>query len=143
MTFERAEEMFQQVIDYDETCFWGPWGKAMTYIHPLWPDFPPSERMKKGKELSDLAMQLATTEKEKNYGSAIVAYYSNGDKSEAYRLEQFVEAWSKAHEANTLDLEAKAFYALNLLATADDTDTHLCQTTQSRGLSGRNTAGHS
>ena len=123
MTFERAEEIFQQVIDYDETCFWGPWGKAMTYIHPLWPDSPPAERMKKGKELSDLAMKLASNEKEKNYGGAIVAYYSNGDKSEAYRLEQFVEAWAKAHEANTLDLEAKAFYALNLLATADATDT--------------------
>ncbi len=123
MTFERAEEIFQQVIDYDETCFWGPWGKAMTYIHPLWPDFPPAERMKKGKELSELAIQLANNEKEKNYGSAIMAYYSNGDKSEAYRLEQFVEAWAKAHESNTLDLEAKAFYALNLLATADDTDT--------------------
>jgi len=68
-------------------------------------------------------MKLAKTDKERNYGSAIVAYYSHGDKSEAYRLGQFAEAWDRAHQANTLDLEAKAFYALNLLATDDGTDT--------------------
>jgi len=123
MTFARAEEIFQQVIDYDETCFWGHWGKAMTYIHPVWPDVPSPERMKKGEVLSQLAMQLASTEKEKNYANAIEVYFSNSDKSEAYRLEQLVNAWAKANESNTLDLEAKAFYSLNLIATADDADT--------------------
>jgi tetratricopeptide (TPR) repeat protein len=79
--------------------------------------------MKKGKELSKLSMQLASTEREKNYAGAILAYYSNADESEAYRLEQFVNAWAWANESNTLDLEAKAFYSLNLIATADKADT--------------------
>jgi tetratricopeptide (TPR) repeat protein len=134
MTFERAEEIFQQVIDYDPSCFWGPWGKAMTFIHPLWPDTPSTERMLMGKKLSDLAMRLAKTEKEKNYAMAIVSYYTHADKSEAYRLEQFVKAWAEAHESNTLDLEAKAFYALNLLATADDADTTYSRQLQAGAL---------
>jgi len=40
MTFENAEYTFDKVIEIDPDCFWGHWGKAMTYIHPLWPDVP-------------------------------------------------------------------------------------------------------
>ena len=49
-------------------------------------------------------------------------------------MEQFVKAWAEAHESNTLDLEAKAFYALNLLATADDADTTYSRQLQAGAL---------
>ena len=38
MTFNDAEYNFSKVIKMDPDCFWGHWGKALTYIHPLWPD---------------------------------------------------------------------------------------------------------
>ena len=52
MTYEDAEYTFDKVIELDPDCFWGHWGKAMTYIHPLWPDVPSEERMNRGS--SDL-----------------------------------------------------------------------------------------
>jgi hypothetical protein len=35
MTYENAEYTFDKVIEMDPDCFWGHWGKAMTYIHPV------------------------------------------------------------------------------------------------------------
>ena len=40
MTYDDAEYTFNKVIELDKACFWGYWGKAMTLIHPLWPDIP-------------------------------------------------------------------------------------------------------
>ena len=40
MTYDDAEYTFNKVIESDPDCFWGYWGKAMSYIHPLWPDAP-------------------------------------------------------------------------------------------------------
>src|SRR5687767_1958465 len=38
MTYEEADTLFSKVGTRDPSCFWSPWGKAMTYIHPLWND---------------------------------------------------------------------------------------------------------
>ena len=48
----------------DPDCFWGHWGKAMTYIHPLWPDVTSEEKMDRGWFLSQTALTLAKNEKE-------------------------------------------------------------------------------
>jgi len=45
MTYEDAAYTFDQVMKKDRDCFWGYWGKAMTYIHPLWPDAPSEKDM--------------------------------------------------------------------------------------------------
>jgi len=83
MTYDDAEYTFNKVIELDPDCFWGHWGKAMTYIHPLWPDVPSEERMDRGWFLSQTALGLAKTDKEKLYGAAVASYYDSGlDKSE-------------------------------------------------------------
>src|SRR5687768_14504194 len=33
MTYEDAEEIFDQVVKTSPECFWGYWGKALTFIH--------------------------------------------------------------------------------------------------------------
>src|SRR5688572_14180097 len=48
MTYEDAAYTFDKVIESDPDCFWGHWGKAMTFIHPLWPDVPTEDQMKMG-----------------------------------------------------------------------------------------------
>ena len=55
MTYDDAEMVFKQVIDSDPDCFWGHWGKAMTFIHPLWPDAPTEERLERGLKLAKRA----------------------------------------------------------------------------------------
>ena len=65
MTYDDAAYTFDQVIQSDPDCFWGHWGKAMSYIHPLWPDMPSAEQMESGYLLSQRALALATKPKEK------------------------------------------------------------------------------
>lgn len=123
MTYEDAEKIFDNVIETSPGCFWGHWGKAMTFIHPLWPDEPGEEQMKKGWELTQAALQLATKEKETAYGEALAAYYRDGlQKTERERLKSFEKGWERAHSMYPDDLEVKSFYALFLISTSDPTD---------------------
>ena len=123
MTYEDAEYTFNEVIKLDPDCFWGYWGKAMTYVHPLWPDVPDDDALYKGYALSQNALKLAKTKKEKLYGSAIAAYYKDGlNKSESERLIAFNESWQLASKELPEDIEAKLFSVLSMLATASPSD---------------------
>ena len=123
MTYEEADQVFAKVSEADETCFWGPWGRALSYIHPLWNDPPGEERFKAGWDLSQKALKLAKTDKEMAYGRAVASYYENtSEKSEKERLKSFHDGWDQAFQFNPEDLEAKAFYALSLIAVSDPTD---------------------
>jgi tetratricopeptide (TPR) repeat protein len=123
MTYDEAERVFDKVIEKAPDCFWGHWGKGLTYIHPLWNDPPSEERMKTGWELSQQALKVAKNDKENFYGEALAAYYENGSqKTDKERLKAFNEKWKAAHNANPKDLEVKAFYALTLIAISDPSD---------------------
>ncbi len=123
MTYDDAEEIFDRVIQVDEDCFWGHWGKAMTYIHPLWPDVPSEERMRMGWVLSQRALALAQKEKEKHYGVALAAYYENGqNKTEKERLTAYATAWKEAYDQMPKDLEAQAFHVLSRLSNVSPND---------------------
>ena len=122
MTYEDAEYTFDKVIEKDPDCFWGHWGKAMTYIHPVWPDVPTEKRMQKGYLLSQTALGLAKTEKEKLYGNAILQFYSLDDKSKKERLVDFESAWLLATEKLPDDLEAQMFYVITTLGTVSLAD---------------------
>jgi len=123
MTYDNADYTFSRVIDIDPDCFWGHWGKAMTYIHPLWPDVPNEERMEIGWVLSQTALNLAKTEKEKLYGTALASYYKNGgNNTEQERLTAYKKAWLQAHQQLPGDIEAQLFYVLTMLATVSPND---------------------
>src|SRR5688572_1899009 len=126
MTYEDADTLFSKVGARDPSCFWSPWGKAMTYIHPLWNDPPSEDLLKAGWDLSQQALKLAKTEKEIRYGQALAGFYENGlKKTERERLQKFEAGWQTAYAADPNDLEAKAFYALSLIATSDAGDPDL------------------
>ena len=123
MTFEEARDNFQRAIDEEPGCMWGYWGKAMTYIHPIWPDVPTSQMLTDGLQLSKLAATRASNQRERLFSSALLAYYQGAEeRSESERLVLFEEAWAKAFETLPNDLEAKSFYILAHLATVDPTD---------------------
>jgi tetratricopeptide (TPR) repeat protein len=123
MTYDDAEYTFGKVIEMDKDCFWGHWGKAMTYIHPLWPDVPSEERMEMGWVLSQTALGVAKTEKEKLYGTALASYYNNWRNStEPERLAAYKKAWLQAHQQLPGDLEAQLFHVLTMLATVSPND---------------------
>jgi len=123
MTYDDAEYTFNKVIESDKDCFWGYWGKAMTYIHPLWPDIPDEKTLNDGFVLSQNALNLAETKKEKLYGAAVASYFENGvDKSEPERLEAFRVGWETAANEFQDDIEAKMFSVLSMLATVSPGD---------------------
>jgi len=123
MTYDDAEYTFNKVIELDKDCFWGYWGKAMTYIHPLWPDIPDEKTLNDGFALSQNALKLAKTEKEKLYGAAVASFFEDGvNKSEPERLEAFRVGWKTATDELPDDIEAKMFSVLSMLATVSPTD---------------------
>ncbi len=128
MTYEDAEYTFDRVIELDKDCFWGHWGKAMTYIHPVWPDVPSDERMDKGWVLSQTALNLAKTEKEKLYGTALASYYESGENlTEHERLNSYKKAWKQASEMLPDDIEARLFHVLTRIATISLDDKSLTE----------------
>ena len=123
MTFENAEYTFNKVIEIDPDCFWGHWGKAMTYIHPLWPDVPSEDEMTRGWIHAQTALNLASTIKEKLYGTALASYYEKGkEKTEYERLTAYKNAWRQANEQLPEDIEARLFHVLTRLATVSPGD---------------------
>lgn len=123
MTYEEAEYTFKKVIKLDADCFWGYWGRAMTFIHPLWSDVPDEKTMEEGYILSQTALKLAKTKKEKLYGAAIASYFQNDpSKTKPERLFAFNDAWQAASKDLPEDIEARLFAVLSTLATAPNDD---------------------
>lgn len=123
MTYDDAEYNFAKVIEMDPDCFWGHWGKALSYIHPIWPDQPSNERLQRGLSLVSKALALAQKEKEKYYGQALAAYYKDGLMlSEKERLVSYETAWGKVKEKYPDDIEASLFHGLSRLSTASQSD---------------------
>jgi len=103
-------------------CFWGYWGKAMTFIHPLWPDAPSEKDMELGYVLSQKALALAKKDKEKLYGAAVAAYYIKSSKIKSERLADMQSGWHAAHDQFPDDPEAELFNGLFRLSTASPND---------------------
>ena len=122
MTYEEAEFTFDQVIKEDPDCFWGPWGKAMTYIHPLWPDVLTEEQLEMGYTLSQRALALAKKPKETLYGEALASFYVKDALSKAERIAAFQKGWASAHEQLPDDVEAELFNGLFRLAQVSPAD---------------------
>jgi tetratricopeptide (TPR) repeat protein len=120
MTYLGAETWFTNAIDADPECAMAYWGLAMSYVHPLWPDAPTEAQFAKGFELLTTAQGIDDmTAREAAYIDALLAYYRDGvNRTEGERLASFEAGWKRVYEEYPEDLEATAFYALALMATA-------------------------
>jgi tetratricopeptide (TPR) repeat protein len=120
--YEEAEKAFVQVIDADPDCVMAYWGVAMSISHSLWYQSDLSY-LEKGSELLEIANDIATGEREKDYLDAITTYYKDwktkDKRSRSLLYEKKMEIIYKKYED---DIEAAVFYALALRAASDPTD---------------------
>lgn len=124
MMYDEAKFVFGMADDRDPDCAMAYWGQAMTLISPLWPDVPSTAQFERGLQAVNRSLELGgNTDRESAYLETTRAYFDGGELlTERQRLARFKEAWKRLSDDNPDDLEAKAFYALALRATANSQD---------------------
>ncbi|MDX1644325.1 MAG: hypothetical protein R3244_08220, partial [Thermoanaerobaculia bacterium] len=117
--YDDARQAFQRAQEIDPDFALAHWGEAMTHNHPLWreqdrdaalaalADYAPTPEARRAK---------APTEREAGYLAAVDLLYGEGDKLE--RDLAYSDAMGELAERYPDDLEARAFYALSILGTA-------------------------
>jgi tetratricopeptide (TPR) repeat protein len=124
--YEEAEKTFVDASKQDPKCAMAYWGEAMSLWHQLW-DHPEAATIKRGLadlKQADAAKAEKTTERERDYISALEAFYSNSEKADhEARARAYSAAMEKVYRKYPDDHEAAAFYALSLLAAEPDDDT--------------------
>jgi tetratricopeptide (TPR) repeat protein len=120
--YEEAEKEFQQIEKDDPQCAIAHWGVSMSLWHQLWnrPDMPTLERG--GAELKAARSVHTITSRERDYTSALNAFYSHPRRPYQKRVVAYSKAMEKVSQRNPDDHEAAAFYALSLLASEPDHD---------------------
>src|SRR6202045_316223 len=116
-----SESAFKASADLDQNCAIAYWGAAMALYHQLW-DFPGRRTLKEGLESVEAAQKLsAPTPRERGYIAAAAAFYQNDEKlSHVQRTTAYSEALAQLRAQAPGDVEASAFYALSLVALADE-----------------------
>lgn len=129
MMYEEADFVFTMAMNEDPECALSYWGQAMTIIHPLWPDQPSPSELERGLSLVEKSLSLGGHDaREDAYLQTAAAYFVDGaEMNEKERLKKSELAWDVVSNENPDDLEARAFYALSLIATADNEDPDLIQ----------------
>lgn len=124
MTYTEAESEFARAGELDPGCALSYWGRALTYVHPLWPDVPSDEAFERGTALLEEARRVGSPdERDVAYIAALEAYYRDGvNRSERERLERYAEAWAAVADTYPTDSEAALFEALSQIAIASDAD---------------------
>lgn len=124
MMYDQSEPMFRSIAEAEPGCAMAQWGIAMSYIHPLWGERPSEQDLQKGQAAVKIAQQQQNlTERERAYIRAVSGFYDNWENtSYADQLKAFEAGYKALHEAYPDDVEAAAFYALGMLATAPKTD---------------------
>jgi len=120
--YEEAEKEFKQIVKDDPQCAIAHWGVAMSLWHQLWnwPDLGTLELG--GAELKKAKALHAATPRERDYISALSAFYANARRPYQKRVSEYATAMEKVAQRNPDDHEAAAFYALSLLAAEPDHD---------------------
>ena len=118
--YDDAREAFREARRIDPDFALAAWGEAMTHNHPLWRQ---QDREAARTSLAALGATVderlakAPTEREKGYLRAVEALYAEtGSKLE--RDEVYERKMAELSAAFSDDLEAKAFWALSILGTA-------------------------
>jgi len=117
--FEDAREAFVEAERADPGFALAYWGEAMTHNHPLWREQDADAARAALAKLAPTPegrRAKAPTERERGYLDAVEALYGEGDK--LARDLAYSEAVRQLAERYPEDLEARAFYALSILGTA-------------------------
>lgn len=120
MMYIEAEREFASATAADPRCALAHWGRAMTIIHPLWPDVPTATELAQGAEHIRAGVAAnPPTPRERAYLSAMDSYFRDeGKRDHPAKLKALDEAWQRLASEYPDDLDAVAFSALFHLAPA-------------------------
>src|SRR6267154_1359816 len=118
--YRQADQSFSEAARHDPKCALAYWGKAMMHYEQLW-EFPSLKSLKQGaQEIKQAQAAGASTERERGYIDAAAAFYLADEKlSETKRVQTFSAALATLHKQSPDGVNAAAFYALSLLALAE------------------------
>lgn len=124
--YQQVEQTFAEAARQDPHCAVAYWGKAMGLYHQLW-DFPSATTLHEGGQDVQQAEKIgAGTEREHVYIAAAAAFYQNNAKlSHRQRRQAYADAMARLHAKFPQDDEGAAFYALSLVALAQDGDNEM------------------
>ena len=96
----------------------------MTLFHPLWPGEPTEAELQQGSQAVETAKSLKPpSDREQAYITAAGAYYKDWKKTNHQeRIAFWKIAQKDVYQDNREDIDAAAFYALAILATAPKAD---------------------
>jgi tetratricopeptide (TPR) repeat protein len=121
--YGQALKEFRAIAELNPDCAMAHWGIAMSVWNQIWAP-PRLDTLKTGSDAITRAQALGTkTQRERDYLDALASFYADHDKldhrtrANAYmlKMEQIAQRYPD-------DREARIFYALSLLATADGLD---------------------
>lgn len=119
--YQESGQAFSDAAQRDGQCAIAYWGKAMALDHQLW-EFPSIATIAEGRKDIEQAQKVgAPTAREREYIAAAAAFYQDDPKlSHTDRVQAYSTAMQKLYSDNPKDVEAGAFYALSLVALAEN-----------------------
>ena len=121
--YGQALKEFTAITEAKPDCAMAYWGIAMTAWTQIWAPPTPAS-LKTGSEAIARALALGgTTPRERDYLEALAAFYADHDKLDhRTRASAYMRKMEGLAQRYPDDVEARLFYALSLLATADGLD---------------------
>ncbi len=121
--YKQAREEFTAITQADPDCAMAHWGVAMSMWTQLWAPPLPAGLKVGQEEIAKARAAAHKSSRESDYIEALAAFYADSDKldhrSRALAYSKKMEALAQKYPE---DREAKIFYALSLLASADPLD---------------------
>jgi len=118
--YQEAQQAFDDAASREPNCAMAHWGKAMSRYEQIW-DLPDKKRLKSGhKEIEQAQKLRPATPKEQGFIAVAAAYYQKNSKIDySGRTKAYSDALDKLHAQMPDDVEVGAFYALSLVALAE------------------------
>jgi len=121
--YGQAVKEFTAITEAKPDCAMAYWGIAMSVWNQIWAP-PTPANLKKGSDAITRALALGgKTPREQAYLDALAAFYTDYDKIDhRTRAVAYMRKMEELAQRHSDDVEARIFYALSLLATADGLD---------------------
>src|SRR5215831_14703571 len=121
--YGQALKEFTAITEAKPDCAMAYWGIAMSVWNQIWAP-PTPANLKRGSDAIGRALALGgKTPREQAYLDALAAFYTNYDTLDhRTRATAYMQKMEELSQRYGDDVEARIFYALSLLATADGLD---------------------
>ena len=118
--YQEAQQTFAEAASREPKCAMAHWGKAMSLYEQLW-DLTSKQHLEEGRKEIERARKLhPRTAKEQGFITAAAGYFQKSSKmTHTERTKAYSSSLEKLHVQMPDDVEVGAFYALSLVALAE------------------------